>query len=150
MLFQQHGPLSLPSLLECEDPASHISTVLLCAQPWSVGCHPPCQIWHVEGINCLECFHLAEDAAAPPLSITGQDLHLVRLLRSDQTLRGCAEQTCKRLAGKPDVYWLTLLLGGDTPFTLPSFVTFLAPNLLVFHQLRFTLCPRLQDPSLWG
>lgn len=101
MLSHQHGPLSLPSLLECEDPASHISTVLLCTQPWSVGCHPPCQVR-------LECFHLAEDAAAPPLSITGQDLHLVRLLRSGQTLRGCAEQTCKRFTGKPDVYWLTL------------------------------------------
>ena len=31
MLYQQHSPLSLPSLLGCEDPASHIFMALLCA-----------------------------------------------------------------------------------------------------------------------
>ena len=89
-------------------------------------------------------------AAAPHRGMAGQDLNLVSLLRGGQTLQGCPVLTKlirDLLVNQMSMDWL--LLGGGTPFTLPSLVTSLAPNF-VFHQCRFTLCPCLQDPSHWG
>lgn len=110
----QHGPLFLPSLRRCEGLAWHRSTALKCepSYPMSDMTHGGDEPSRRLG-TCRHCSSSFSQHHRPEPQF-GQFAQK----RPDAPEPTCADQTCK-----PDIYWLTLLLGRCTSFTLPLLIT---------------------------